>query len=181
MEVPLASAAQRVYGEVDEQPPILTASGLVTRLDDLTPLDADFAAKFSEAKVSNAKLARYYLRSLEMTAKGEPEPSFIPNDDRQIINLEHVLPRKPEGNWPQFTDEEVKMLATRLGNLALLRATDNSNLKSVAFGEKQPIYDASSFELTSMIAKVDRWDAGEVAERQKVLAEYAVKAWPRSL
>ena len=181
VEVPLASAAQRVFGEVDEHPPIATAPELVARLEDLTPLDADFAAKFSEAKVSNAKLARYYLRSLEMTAKGEPEPSFIPNDDRQIINLEHVLPRKPEGHWPQFTDEEAKMFVTRLGNLALLRATDNSNLKSAGFAERQAIYQASSFVLTSLIADFGDWDAEAIISRQAALAEHAVNTWPRTL
>jgi hypothetical protein len=181
VEVPLASAAQRVFVEVDEEPPIATARNLVTRLEDLTPLDADFAAKFAEAKISNAKLARYYLRSLEMAEKGEPEPSFIPNDDRQIINLEHVLPRKPEDHWPQFTEDDVRMFATRLGNLALLRASDNSNLKSYSFKEKQQVYEASSYELTSMIAGFEDWDADAINRRQHVLAEKAVETWPRAL
>jgi hypothetical protein len=75
-----------------------------------------------------------------MAAKGEAEPWFMPTDDRSIINLEHVLPKKPLGNWPQFTAEEVPVWMNRLGNQALMRASDNSDLQSGAFSEKKKVY-----------------------------------------
>jgi Protein of unknown function DUF262 len=93
VEVPLADAAKSVFEGTIE-----TAKSLKGELASLTPTDGDFRAAFETAKVSNAKLARYYLRSLEMTAKNEAEPWFVPQDDRQVINLEHVLPKKPEAN-----------------------------------------------------------------------------------
>ena len=52
---------------------------------------------------------------MELSAKGEQEPWHIPNDDRSKINLEHVLPEKPEGNWPKFSDDEVKLFYKRIG------------------------------------------------------------------
>lgn len=67
------------------------------------------APKAAVATVSNRKLARYYLRSMELAAKDEAESWHIPNDDRSTINLEHVLPEKPEGNWPQFNDDQVRL------------------------------------------------------------------------
>ena len=57
---------------------------------------------------------RRALRSLEMAAKEEPEPWFLPTNDKTIINLEHVLPKKPEGNWPSFTLDEVDLYVNRL-------------------------------------------------------------------
>ena len=75
--------------------------------------------------------ARYYLRSLEMAVKKEPDPYFIPNDDQSVITLEHVLPEKPGANWPQFTLEAHAAVYRRLGNMALLRAKKNSDLHSV--------------------------------------------------
>jgi hypothetical protein len=78
------------------------------------------AASFVNTRVSKAQLARYYLRSLEMAAKGEAEPWFMPTADRAIINLEHVLPKKPEENWPQFTSDEVALYTNRLGNQAFV-------------------------------------------------------------
>ena len=133
---------------------------------------------FETATVSNRKLARYYLRSLEMVAKNEPEPWHIPNDDRSVINLEQVLPEKTEGNWPQFSPEEVKIYSRRIGNLALLRASNNSTLKSAGFAEKKLTFKDSPYELTRQIASCQNWQAEEIIARQKTLAELAVKAWP---
>lgn len=77
---------------------------------------------------------------MELAAKNEAEPWHIPNDDRSMINLEHVLPEKPEGNWPQFTEEQVKLNYKRIGNLCLMRASDNSAAKSSSFDIKKPIW-----------------------------------------
>jgi hypothetical protein len=173
VETPLATTAKGVF-----EGSINTAAKLSEALKGITPTDAVFEGKFRDAKVSNARLARYYLRSLQMTANKEPEPWFIPQQDTRVINLEHVLPKKPEDNWPQFDEDEVRQLATRIGNLALLKASDNSNLKSDAFIDKKPVYAASPYSLTSQIANVEKWTAEAIADRQKVLAKLAVRTWP---
>jgi len=172
VEEPLAEAAKRVY------------DGKITNKDDLrkeltvTPSDAVFRDALANARVSNAKLARYYLRSLEMAAKEEPEPWFIPQDDRSIINLEHVLPQRPDGNWPQFDDDAVSVYSKRLGNLSLMRALDNSGLKSESFEEKKQVYAVCPYVLTSQIAECDEWTVDRIVERQKVLADLGIAAWP---
>ena len=173
VEERLAEAAHKVFsGETT------TAADLIRLLDTVTPTHAQFQAAFETATVSNRKLARYYLRSLEMQAKGEAEPWHIPNDDRAAINLEHILPEKPEGNWPQFTYDEVKLCARRIGNLCLLRASENSNLRSEGFATKKSVFSASPYILTQQIAQATNWTKIEINERQKVLAELAVRAWP---
>ncbi len=173
VELPLAETAKRVFEE-----DIVTAARVREALRALTPTDTEFQNKFKDAKVSNARLARYYLRSLQMTANNEVEPWFVPQQDTRVINLEHVLPKKPEGNWPQFSEEEVSQLATRFGNLALLKATDNSNLKSEAFADKRRVYSESPYSLTNQIADVGEWTADAIGNRQTILAELAVKTWP---
>jgi len=173
VEIPLADAAKKVFDE-----DITTADELVASLNGIIPTDGQFQAAFETARVSNTKLARYYLRSLEMAAKGEGEPWFIPQEDGSIINLEHVLPRKPEGNWPAFTEDDHKLRSTRLGNLALMRASDNSEAKSDGFLDKKALYQASPYVLTSQIADLDDWTPDAIDERQTQLAKFAVKAWP---
>ena len=121
--------------------------------------------------------ARYYLRSLELVVKGENEPWLIPNDDKNVINLEHVLPKKPEGNWSSFSDDEVGFYVNRLGNLALLQASKNSDLKSEGFESKKQVYKLSPYLLTKQISEVNNWDKKSIVERQKILASYAVIAW----
>jgi len=169
----LANAAQAVF-----ESKVVTAAQLREALTGITPGDQEFRAAFETTRVSNARLARYYLRSLEMTAKDEAEPWFVQQNDRTIINLEHILPRKPQSNWPQFSEDEVRLYTTRLGNLALMLASDNSELKSEAFVDKRTVYGESPYLLTSEIAEVDLWTGVAIAQRQTRLAELAVKTWP---
>jgi hypothetical protein len=173
VEEGLADAAHRIFK--DE---IQGAAALKSKLKDLSPTDGPFVAAFEIATLSNRKLARYYLRSMELAAKSEPEPWHIPNDDKSAINLEHVLPEKPEGNWPQFTDEQVKLYYKRIGNLCLMRAGDNSAAKSAPFAIKKPIFAKSPYILTKQIADATEWVWEDIVARQKTLAAIAVKTWP---
>jgi hypothetical protein len=172
VEEKLAEAAHKVFTNE-----ITTTAELATDLAQITPADAQFRAAFEVATVSNRKLARYYLRSLEMQAKGEAEPWHIPNDDRAAINLEHILPERPEGNWPQFAADEVRLYFRRIGNLCLLRASENSGLRSEGFLSKKPVYAACPYILTEQIAQASDWTKAEIVERQKTLADLALLAW----
>jgi hypothetical protein len=157
---------------------IKTAAALYKKVSDLIPVDEEFRRAFEIASVSQARFARYYLRSLEMAAKGEKTPWFIPNDDPQVINLEHILPEEPGKNWPEFDEEIVSVYTRRIGNLALLLAKSNSDLRSSDFKTKKAVYRDSAYELTRMVAKVPSWTKKEITERQKTLANLALKAWP---
>jgi hypothetical protein len=173
VEEPIANAAHAVgQGE------ITTAAQLKDNLKRMTPTDEEFRRAFEDARVSNGKLARYYLRSLEMEIKGVKDPWFIPQDDHTLINVEHVLPRRPSGNWPQFDEEIARSYVNRFGNLVLMKATENSSLRSDTFSAKRPIYSSSPYELTSQVASYDEWTAASIADRQRKLAELAVQTWP---
>ncbi len=173
VEQPLSTAAKEVFDGN-----ITTAAELETQLKALAPSDRQFQEAFERARTTSAKFGRYYLRSLEMAAKSEPEPYFIPQDDRSVINLEHVLPLKPEDNWPHVTNEDVDQYAKRLGNLVLMRATDNSHLRSDGFEAKREVYAASPYLLTSQVAEQTEWTPEAITSRQKQLATLAVVTWP---
>lgn len=147
-------------------------------LGSITPSDVEFKEAFEICKVSNPKIARYYLRSLEMAANKESEPWFTPLNDRSVINLEHVLPKRPEGKWPQFTQDEAENYVNRLGNQALLRAGDNANLRNAAFSEKKKVYAESPYILTNQIAEADDWTLSMIGDRQKELAVLSIEVWP---
>lgn len=172
VEAPLSHAAQAVF-----EGTVTTTAQLKKQLEPITPRDNDFTAAFARAKVSNARLARYFLRSLESSAKSEPEPYFIPQDDPAIITLEHILPRKPEGNWPGFGDDDARSYTTRLGNLVLMRASDNSDSKSKPFSVKKPLYASSPYVLTSQVGDLDDWTADTITARQDGLAKLAAGTW----
>lgn len=173
VEHPLAATATEVFTGK-----LTTSAAIKQSIAKIVPTDSVFRIEFETARVSKAQLARYYLRSLEMAAKDESEPWFIPMDDKSVINLEHILPKRPEGNWNEFNEEEADLFVNRLGNQALLRASNNSDLRSARFADKKKVYADSPYVLTSQIADLDAWEPSAVVGRQKVLAELAVKAWP---
>ena len=173
VEEGVASAAHEIYvGRIDR------SEGLKQALEKITPSDGRFTAAFEQATVSNRKLARYYLRSLELQAENEDVAWYIPNDDKGIINLEHVLPQHPEGNWPQFSDDELKSYHRRIGNLCLMAASDNSAANSNDFESKREVYSRSPYQLTRELAEYSEWTAEVIAERQARLAQLAPEAWP---
>jgi hypothetical protein len=113
-----------------------------------------------------------------MTAKNEATPWFVPNDDKQTINLEHILPERFERRWGRFDEDGARAYVKRIGNLALLLAKSNSDLRSADFKTKRAVYKKSPYELTRQISTVSEWDEERIVERQKGLAELTLRAWP---
>jgi hypothetical protein len=168
----LAEAANLVFTKK-----ITSAAALFKQVIETIPPDEEFRRAFEIATVSKGWFARYYLRSLEMTAKGEATPWFVPNDDKQAINLEHILPEQPGNNWPEFDEDAARSYVRRIGNLALLLAKSNSDLRSSDFKTKKAVYRNSPYELTRMVSKASAWTKNEIAARQKTLADLALKTW----
>lgn len=176
VEEGLADAARRI-----SEGSIKNTEELLAAISAKVPNDLEFKEQFRVAHVSNAALARYYLRSLESVNRADQFASFIPHDEPDVINLEHVLPIRPQGNWPTWSQDMMDAFYTRLGNLALLRATTNSDLKSAPFEAKRAAYGESTFELTRQIADEREWTPETINERQETMAGLALKAWPLSI
>jgi hypothetical protein len=157
-----------------------TANALKTALADILPSDALFETAVAEARISQIFLARYLLRGLEMKAKKDPEPENIPNDEENVINLEHILPEHPNGNWNHIDSDTAALMYKRLGNMVLLQAKKNALIGNSAFSEKRKHLKDSAFLLTSEVAKCSEWGAKEIKDRQSRLAKLAVETWPLS-
>ena len=173
VELPLAATAYDVFNGT-----ISGVGKLKKALRQITPSDGEFREAMGTARVSNTKLARYYLRSIEMTAQKKSEPWFFPTQDPSVINLEHILPKKPEGNWPQFTTDEAATYVNRLGNQALMKVTDNSDLRSAPFPAKKAVYADSPYALTCSVSDASDWTPSVIDSRQRKLANLAVQTWP---
>lgn len=173
IETAMSAAAKKIY---DRE--IKTAAQLRAALKDVTPSDTVFQKAFASAKVSVAKYARYYLRALEDAKKGGTDPWYTPVDDHTLVNLEHILPKNTLGNWPQFgTDEEARGFTNRLGNQALLLASDNSSKGSAKFDDKKPAFKKSPYHFTKIVGDESQWTSVEIDKRQSEMAKLAVKTW----
>lgn len=173
VEKGFADAAKKIYSET-----IKSADSLRKEFSSFIPSDTEFSQAFAIARVSNAKLARYYLRSLESEKSSVDQPWHIPNDNSNEINLEHVLPEKTEGNWPKFSEEERVQYWKRIGNLCLLKSRDNSTLKSSPYRDKRTVYKNSEYILTKQIAEVHEWTTSAIEDRQQELSNLALMTWP---
>ncbi|NQU85559.1 MAG: DUF262 domain-containing protein [Mariniphaga sp.] len=139
--------------------------------------DTEFKKSFETLNVRIAKLARYYLRSLETTARNEQDPEFIPSDE-PTINLEHIMPDSLGDGWKHINSEDFDTYFSRIGNLALLQAQKNLKIGNKSFKEKCKTYKNSTYLLTSQLYDITDWNIDEIENRQKILAELAVKTWP---
>jgi hypothetical protein len=173
VEETMAKVANAVFkGEIKN------TAKLKEAVADITPSDPVFSAAFETATLSKGPLARYYLRSLERVVQKAPYPWFVPNEDRDTMTLEHILPEEPKGNWPQFTEAEHAAYWRRIGNLCLLPKGVNSDLRSADEKTKFAVYKGTPYELTRQISDAPHWTKETISERQKGLAKWALKAWP---
>lgn len=160
---------------------ITTASDLAKAMQKYVPDDAAFRSAFESLRVSKTTLARYLLRSLENAAKNDPAPEHVVNDDANVLTLEHVLPQNPPPTWGVDRDA-AEYLHRRLGNMVLLRANTNSAAGNMLFPDKQQVYKgSSSLLLTKQLEGYTSWGLDQINDRQKRLAELAVKTWPASI
>lgn len=169
----------KAYGEMAQgvyEGKVTTAKGLAEQMEPHVPTDAVFEAAFKEARVTQSYLARYYLRALELKARNEPDPELIPNDEKDTINLEHIIPENPSDEW-RVDPQAAEALHNRLGNLVLLRAKENVRIGNKSPAVKLKALANSAYLLTKEISTKAIWGANEIAERQSRLAKLAVGTW----
>jgi len=156
---------------------IKAAKELRDSLDSIIPQDDVFREQFKIATVSKAKNARYYLSSIENHKRGKEHPELLVNLNPDSVNLEHILPQNPEGNYPTFTDEQHSAYYKRIGNLTLMKTKENSDFKNSKFVDKKNKYKESGLWITNSIADYKDWNINAINKRQIELAELAIETW----
>ena len=167
--------AQRAY---------LIGAGQITKAKELreslqneVPTDKQFEDAFSTARVSKAYLARYYLRALDKTLKGDPQPEFVANDDYDATNLEHIIPLNPSSAWT-ISAEEAASAHQMIGNLTLLGSKKNVLAGNESFADKVKIYKKSTYDITNKLESFgSSFGLAEIKQRQAELAALAPKTW----
>jgi hypothetical protein len=160
-----------------------TIKEVAKRAERFVPGDASFRDSFAVARVSKDSLARYYLRELEVVARANEGRGVeeLPNSNARELTLEHILPERPGSHgWAHFSDETRRAYTNRLGNMCLLLAKSNHQLKSAAFAKKKGEFKKSTLVLTRELTNERKWTVSSLEERQHRLADLAVERWPRA-
>jgi hypothetical protein len=156
---------------------ITTARDLATRMSNVVHGDHAFKEAFKTASIFKTKLARYYIRAIDLYLADDPYPQFVPNEDVKAVNAEHILPQTPGDGW-NIPADVAASYSKRLGNLVLMRAMDNVKIGNKGFSEKKDFYRGSPFITTQWAAEYSKWGPDEINNRQNKLAELAPKVWP---
>ena len=98
--------------------------------------------------------------------------------DSDVFNIEHVLPQNAPDHWGGFTNEEANALVSRLGNMTLLKASENRDIGIEPYEQKRAIYQQSNFVLTKTLAdKYSEWNAEQILSWQNWMAKQATVIW----
>lgn len=141
------------------------------------PTDDTFKKQFKIASVSKNYLARYYLSEIEKKYHKTKEQET--SKDTEKVNLEHILPEKPDlkKDWNDFSEDEHKTFYKRIGNLTLLDKDLNSKQKSASFSDKKKFYKSSEILISKSLASYRSWDKNIIEKRQEEFSEKAVEIW----
>ena len=145
----------------------------------LVPGDTSFQSSMSSFRTTNSAFARYILLAIERSMNPHNQPEFIPNEDVDYVNLEHILPQraKPE-QWPQFQSDEVGFFASRIGNMTLLQKGKNNKIGNKPWRVKKPIISESNYQLNKEVGNFEEWDRDTIDNRSETLAALVPAIWP---
>ncbi|MEK6746467.1 MAG: DUF262 domain-containing HNH endonuclease family protein [Pseudomonadota bacterium] len=152
---------------------ILTSpDSIKDRLKDVYKNDREFIEYFELKSIKTQPEARYILERIEEYLKPNHKVSYARS------TLEHILPKNPSDDWLEFfTKEVINESIYRLGNMTLLEKEENRKVANKLYSEKIKVYATSDYEITKQCAEHEIWNKDAVLNRQKWLAEQAVKCW----
>lgn len=160
-------------GEIKSAPELLLA------LQPVIPNDTGFRDAFSVMPVKRTAQARYFLHAIERYLTNQDDPELVPNEEAVAVNLEHILPQNPkDGEWTDFNADQAAAYTHRLGNMTLLRRSENQKLGNGQWDAKRTALSASKLKLNEELAATAVWDIDSINLRQSTMSDHAVKVWP---
>ena len=158
---------------------VKNSDDLKGKLSNLIPGDTSFERSFETFRTTNSALARYLLLAFETADTAGPEPEFVPNENVDDVNLEHILPQRAKRlDWPQFHADEVTFFATRISNMTLLQKGKNSQIGNKSWMVKKPVIAASNYRINKSIGAQALWDKDAIDDRGRALARKVCGIWP---
>lgn len=110
--------------------------------------------KFENTRGNYTAKGRELLQFIELY--GHKNDHIITTVNSKTISLEHILPRKLGPYEPGLAEfknaEEVKEFMNRIGNLALMKKSDNSHVSNSRFDDKKEVFAKSDFHSTKVLS-----------------------------
>ncbi|MBT7070737.1 MAG: DUF262 domain-containing protein [Anaerolineae bacterium] len=161
-----ASFARQLSTADDREQAVLLIQGLKRKLGDKVPSLDEFKALFPEIiytdNVSKQKrLVRYILEGFHKDIEKAK------TTDYSQMTIEHILPQKEIKNG--IADE----IIGQLGNMILIPAELNDELKDKSFRKKKAILANANVPLSETLQNATKWDENSIKQRTLEMAEQA--------
>jgi len=145
-------------------------------LKDLIPVKEYFDEKFDEIKYSNTEKARRIITYILSKYENYLNDIIEKNIDYDNVNIEHVLPQKPE-SWG-LSRSEIKGYVHKIGNLTLISKKLNSQMGNIELEKKIPILKKSGLKINKVLInfinkKNNKWTEDLITERSNMLSSLA--------
>lgn len=147
-------------------------------LSSLIPGDALFSNAFEGYRTTNNAFARYLLSAIERELGGVTQPEFVPNENVDDVNLEHILPRRAKTlDWAAYSADDINFFSTKIGNMTLLQEAKNNKIGNKNFSVKKSVLSDSNYKLNSQFKNQSDWTKIDIESRQKSFSILAAKIW----
>lgn len=135
-----------------------------------------FKEAFNEVSYGKSETNRHLCKYILSKINGLSQESEF---DFTTINIEHLLPQKPDKEWG-LKPKDIKVYVNKIGNLTLVHKKINSSIGNKVMSEKIKELSKSEVHMTRKI--VDylkqinyKWNEEEINKRQNELAAIAYK------
>lgn len=155
----------------------------------LWPSDEEFEESLRTEPLYRTVQARRVLPLLSALNTFATGPFAEEVEIKSSLSVEHVLPQGAAAeHWPLevgVAEDEGSALARRarllhtLGNLTLVTQPLNSSVSNGPYSDKRRDFKQSVLTLNRYFDGVERWDEAAIERRGVLLAEAALRVWPR--
>ncbi|HBM99257.1 MAG TPA: DUF262 domain-containing protein [Ruminococcus sp.] len=165
-----ATIARKIF---DEE--LIIAADICDHIKEKIVADDEFQPAFEKwtANESGKPKVRYILSKIHEYL----DTGMEINLDTSEVHIEHIMPID-SAQW-DVTEEIHETYLWRLGNLMLLSGKYNREASNKPFDEKKDLYKKSIIEPNKQVCEYTKWELDQIEDRQKKLAEYAIKIWKK--
>lgn len=149
---------------------------VIAELSRVYPADQEFRDAFRTRTFRTRQTSK---KARHLLARIERHLSPGQRLDEASFTLEHILPENPEDHWENYFGDtgSIDEYTERLGNMALLTASENRNVKQKDFETKKSFFASSPLLINQKIAEYGEWSKDTIELRQQWLAEQATAVW----
>lgn len=124
-----------------------------------------------------------FLKAVLLRMDQEMQDDSVYKTYHGRITIEHVLPQRSLNEYwrERFTDKEHAEWLHKLGNLALISGTRNSEAQNSSFDKKKEVYKKNnkkvSFDITKDLCDYEEWNLSSISGRHQSLVDMAKSIW----